>query len=535
MSAVLSPFAGTSVKPWQFPVSNYQAKGNGKVITDGAMTSGQNLLNSASQAQFTSADIGKSVMVSTSAGSYAHQAGTITNVNSPTQAVVSFTATNTTAGTPGAICYYGSDDTPAVQNAINAAVAYAQAHTGFAQVLFDNLIYIMGSPFVLGGSTQGNSQLMLPIIAGTAQQVQLEFVGALESAPLMHWLQLVPMAAGTVLASTRVDGTNDGTYGPSSILGGPINGFGGEPGTFSNMMVMLRGMGFLNPYNSTQSAWDFGGIVEANISSCRSFTAAVVPASSAPVPSLSSPANISHQYTMGGGMPFAGNQVACQVEDFSAEGYCYDFSPGEWTFAKRVKGMYAIAVLGPRAGNGVNMVHAGLIVDLQAENSTNLAAPNGSGLMRLDLVNAQTESITGSSLVFDTSNQLQGTWHIRAQGSAGVYQANGFIATGSGCRGLRFINELTSPGPVSGPQAAPAAGTAWPNWYLRDAWITLAATTITGLTITGQSTTAVAQNGLAGSPATYSFLLPSGASYTWTGTGTASHTVTLLLWRPASC
>jgi hypothetical protein len=518
-----------ALKPWQFYVgaTAYGAAGNGKVITDAAMTATGNTLTSASQAQFTSADVGKSVVVETANGAYVHGSGTITGYISPTQVTVSFTASSTTGGTPGAIAYYGTDDTAAIQAAITAATAYAVANQGYAQILFDAVMYVLGGPFNHAGT--GNSQLLLPTIAVTAPQVTLEFTGFPDTVNLMWFQQDTPMVMGTCLASTRIDGTatGGGSNGPASVLGGPVNGFGGEPGAFSNCHVIIRGLQVMVPYNVIASGVDLFGMVTHDVASLRVFAAAVVPTSTAPVPSLATPNNIANSVSMGLGASVAGNQTQCRVSQFSCEGLLYGFSPSEWTYAENIHCMYDQVAIGPRAGNGVAMVHAALLVDVQAENCNTAVAPNGTGTMRIDILDLQTESIASSALVFDTTSQLQGTFHLRAQGSAGNYTANGWLSGGSGGALLRIVNELTTPGPVSAPHAVAASGSPWFNGYTRDAFITMAATTITVMTITGPNGVTVTQAIPTGAT-TYQVVVPPNGSYTATYTGTLTHNVTLI-------
>ena len=81
-------------------------------------------------------------------------------------------------------------------------------------------------------------------------------------------------------------------------------------------------------------------------------------------------------------------------------------------------------------------------------------------------------------------------------------------------------------GPVSAPSAAPATTVAWVNPYSRNAFVTLSATGITAVSITGPNAVTVAQKVPSGAT-TFNFILPKGASYTPTYTGTLTHTVTL--------
>ncbi len=103
-----------------FNVRSYGAKGDVKKVTDGAMTSGQPTLTSATAA-FTVADVGKLVGV-TGAGS-----GATPNLASSISAYVSATqvtlAANAASNVSGAVFKYGTDDTTAVQAANTAACA----------------------------------------------------------------------------------------------------------------------------------------------------------------------------------------------------------------------------------------------------------------------------------------------------------------------------------------------------------------------------------------------------------------------------
>jgi hypothetical protein len=515
-------------QPWQFPVEASGAKGDGKVITDAVMTSGSANIAATTSLPFTSTGVdgNKYILVSgAGGGTYSPKMFQISTVTNSGHAVLNANASSNTGGTPGAIAYFGTDDTAAIQSAINAAVTYAQAHNGYAEVLFSDKIYIIAGAFQVGGVTLGNFQLGLPIVVpGSAQQVVLMFKGATETTPLMHWVGTNPMATGSILASVRTDGTNNGTYGPASVIGGPINGYGGEPGTFSNALIKVRGLGMLLPYNATMSGLDLFGMLMADVDTFACFTAAVVPTSSAPSPSLSTPGNISNQYTFGLRMPDTGNQVVCRVGQFSTEGLCYGFCPSEWTYAEDIHCMYCIVAIAPWAG-GVTMVHSALIVHAQCENCTNALTLNGTGTARIDILDLQTEVISSSALIFDPSSQLQGTIHLRAQGSAGNYTANNWLSGGgSGGTLLRIINEMTTPGPISSPQAPPSTGAAWLNGYSRDAWITLS---LSGGTMTVLSIDAVDQIIPTGC-VLWTFLLPAGHSYTPTYGGTLSHNVTLI-------
>jgi hypothetical protein len=489
------PFAGTSsaaAGPWVFTPETYGAKGNVKVITDAVMTAGSAVLTSASQAQFSQADVLKYVNVGTALGNYAPLFAQILSVQSATQCTLSASATQNTTGTPGAIAFYGSDDTAAVQSAINAAVAYAQAHTGYGQV-YGSKSYMIAGAFGGGPGSLGNSQLNFgPVIATTARQVTLDFVGPVDAPSIMDFPQLAPQAAGFILCSPRTDGTTNGngttTFGPSCILGGPVSGFGGEPGTFANTLVRIQGLGTFRPYNATMGGVHTFGMVGCQVRSFAGQTAAVPP-TGGPLPSMSNPANISNQYGWDLQMPCAGNQTVCQVDYFSSEGSCYGFGPSEWTEADYVHVQYAIVAIGAYSGNGVAMVHHAHIGTAQTENCTNALGPVGTGSIRLDIDSLGTESL--SAQFFDPTSQIQGTIGLRAQGSGGSYKAGGFMSGGSGGAQLRILNNMTVPGLI-GPPAVSGSGAVFPNYYYRDATVnvqpngaTISAIAIDGTTLTG--------------------------------------------------
>ncbi len=495
-------------KPYQFSVATYGAKGDGKVVTDAVMTSNSANLACTTSTPFFSSDIGKYVLVSTAKGSYAHLMSTISTYTDSGHVALANSATATTGGTPGAIMYYGTDDTAAIQSAINAAVAYANAHDGYAEVLFDPVIYIIAGGF--NTSAAGNNQIALPIISPTAQKLVLAFKGPSDETPLMHWDQLFPQANGTVLASVRTDG---GSTPPASIIGGPVTGYGGEPGTYSNALIKISGLATLAPYNATMGGIDLFGMLEADVESYSAMTAAVVPTSSAPVPSLSSTSNISNQYTYGLRMPATGNQVVCRVGKFSTEGYCYGLGITEWTHGQDIHAMYCIGALGVFS-NGVTMAHHALIDHCQSENCYNAIIQVDNGLKRLLVTSLGVESV--HAIVYDPSSYIYGEVCVMDQGSSENYQNNGW-AGGSGGLNIVFINKMSTGG-VIGPPSVPASDTAFFNYYYRDATIYLTSGGVAVSAIAVDSSTTGLTLGTSG---TVMLRVPSGHSLTLTYASTA--------------
>lgn len=220
------------------------------------------------------------------------------------------TGTQDTGGSGGAQLYqfapetYGAlgdgttDDTAAVKSAVDAAVTYAKANHGYAEVLFSPVTYLIGGALTQGGATKGNSQIPLPLVdPAVGQKVTLVFRGTRDASAVPHWNQTVAQLSGTVLKSTLTTGTNDGTYGAASVLGGPTSpqgyGMAGNDATFSNMLIVIDGVTVVVPSNPTVIAFDFNGLAEANV------TSAAALANQLP----SAPATPSHSWAMGIRMP----------------------------------------------------------------------------------------------------------------------------------------------------------------------------------------------------------------------------------------
>ena len=511
--------AGPYYFPWQFPVSAYGAQANGKIVTDGQITTGTNLLTCATSAPFLPGDAGKAIVVSCAGGgTYTPLATTILSYVGATQVHLTVNATSTTPG--NSITAYATDDTTAIKNAVAAATAYAQANNGYAEIVFDSAtLHGVAGGAVVGGTTLGNAQIPLPIISSTAPKIVLVFTTTSKGygQALQHWNQTSPQAAGACLLCLRADGTNDVTYGPASMVGGPFHGYGGDLGLFSNCMPVVDGLQMIMPYNSTYAGWDFFGMAEAHVEKGSAMTLAVVPAAP-PYPNITNYNNITNTWTFGVRMPCTGNNDRCDIFSFSCEGLCYGIMPSEHTVADISRAIYCIIGVEGYSGQG-GMPHAARIGYASVEGSA-----QGAGFfdatVNMDIDTIDSESVTFK--VYDPANNGTGTIGIRLGGVGGYF--TNIVNGGAGIRPI-ILDQIS--GPVASPQAAVASGSPWQNQYCRDAWISLSASSITALTITGPNGgTAKAQSIPAGSTIV-NFFLPSNSSYTWTGTGAATHQVTL--------
>lgn len=368
------------VGPWIFNVAAYGAKGDGRIVVDGAMTASSAVLTSAT-ASFTSADVGRYVMVKGAAPTgVTSLIAQISSVTNSTTVVLSVAASTTITS---AMVMIASDDTAHIQNAINAALTYAAAH-GSAVVFFpigSGLFYGIAGPLVTGGSTLGNSQLTLGApVATTGNKISLTFAGVGNGSGLQHWQQAMPTLGGPTLVSFGVfssvgaQSTSISTSGNPAVLGGPAQpgGYGVSPGVYSNMLVTLQDLSILTAYSLyglTYSAADFSGIAEANVFDVAYGTTGVVPAGD-----FESPNQFANGLSIGLLMPAAGNNDNCAIRNLSCHGgYTYAIFATEHTDIVTGRLLYcwsALCVVGLYYGS-VGATHGVTATQLSVEGCTN--------------------------------------------------------------------------------------------------------------------------------------------------------------------
>lgn len=165
--------------PQIFNVEVFGAKPDGKNIYDVVTTNTSATITSAS-ANFTAADVGKTILVNGAGTSGAVLRTTIASFTNSTTVVLTVTASaSLTADTT----IYGTDNTASIQRAINACDA-ALGGT----VYFPTGIYILSS--AVGGT--GNSQLNIPFDAATKNRKDILLKGQERSGGLP-----TPYAAGS--------------------------------------------------------------------------------------------------------------------------------------------------------------------------------------------------------------------------------------------------------------------------------------------------------------------------------------------------
>lgn len=195
-------------------VGDYGAIGNGIYKTNGVATSGDATFTCAS-VTWTSADIGKPIVIAGAGAAGVTLATTIASINSG-QSIELTVAPSASVGS--AKFYYGSDDTTFVQNALNAA-------TDGQTVLFaPGKIYMVSGLYLNGGfGTFGFLRKGFGCIGGMAQ--------------------IVATTTGDYLVATKrwLTGDANGTFteAPYSFFGMQFEAFG-----IKSLGVVIKGYGF---------------------------------------------------------------------------------------------------------------------------------------------------------------------------------------------------------------------------------------------------------------------------------------------------
>lgn len=342
-----------------FDVTKYGAKGDGQVVIDGAITAGQNILGSP-QGRFVAGDVGKHIMIKgagTSAGFTL--SAVISTYNSPTSVTIN---TNAVTTVTNALVMWGTDDTAAIQSAINAAGTYASTH-GTATVFFPNstgLFYAVAGPLVHTGS--GNSQLYLPVNAPANSKINLIFLGVGNGSVVQHWLQQTPVFNGSTLlsfgsyANSTIQDTDVTANGNGCVIGGPTqpNGYGTSALLFNNISATFQDMSILVPHTMggiSYSAGDMSGIANCDLIDFAYGSAGTVPSGDYQNVNL-----YSSGLSIGWLMPANGNNDNCVVQNVTCHGgFVFGFFMTEHTVINAMRILYSwsgLCAIGSYFGSG---------------------------------------------------------------------------------------------------------------------------------------------------------------------------------------
>lgn len=390
--------------PYVFDVtaSAYGAVGDAQVVADGAMTSGSAVLTSAT-AGFVPGDVGKAISVKGAAATgVTTLVTTIATYVSATE--VTLGAANASGGAvSGAIVMWGTDDTAAIQAAVNAAEAYLVTRT-YAQVYFPSRPYIVAG--ALNTSKSGNGQIVFGVYDTDKTKRILEFRGAADgAAAVRHWGQTHPQFSGSCLislgvySSTVAQVTNINAAGNPGVISGPQEGDGyGVAATFSNVMAVIKNLAILTTHSSfglTYGAANLYGCANAHVENVGYGTAGVVPGSD-----YTSPGTFGTGLSVGMLLPAPGNNDHVIARNISCGGgYTYALFLTEHAVVDRYMALYCWAGLCP-VGNyagSVGSVHAMDIISASIEaciNEIYIIGVGSSGVGPTIYANVSTESST---------------------------------------------------------------------------------------------------------------------------------------------
>jgi len=227
-----------------------------------------------------------------------------------------------------------TNDTAAIQSAIDAAAAYGVAHQGYAEVIFAPAVYLLSSAARTDRS--GNAQLALPIVAATANKLTLAFIGTQDSASMPHWNATTPQLNGVVLKSTWNAPDQSGTSNEGSVIGGPTLPNGYVTGAnYSNCNIVIKGIQIQVPFTargSDTTGIDLRGMANAHIENVAFFPAAT--------PNQLNTTYTTPGWNLGIAMPVPGNNDLSIMRNCSVEGATYGFYLGEHLSADRLAAIY---------------------------------------------------------------------------------------------------------------------------------------------------------------------------------------------------
>lgn len=438
----------SSSKPWIFDVtaSTYGAVGDAQVVADGAMGSGVAVLTSAT-ANFQTSDVGKAISVKGAGPTgVTTLVTTIASRQSATQ--VTLTAANASGGAlTGAVVIWGTDDTAAIQAAVNAAETYLGSHT-YAQVYFPPRPYIVAG--ALNTSKSGNGQIVFGVYATTANKRILEFRGEGDgAAAVRHWQQTVPQYAGSCLISFGVySGTSTqvadiNAHGNPGVISGPNEGFGyGASALYSNVMAVIKNLAIAtthSAYGLTYGAFNLYGCANAYVENVGAGTVGTVAGGST---DYTNPATFATGLSIAALLPANGNNDHNLIPNIGiGGGYTYGLFLTEHGLMGRYMSLYCwsgLVLVGSYFGS-VGATHAMKVLQASIEACTHELFIYGVGSGGVgpivDIDQLQTESgtpnVTGSS----TSAVLDAIGTVKL---TGLFTPSGF-STSSPC-GIEFVN-----------------------------------------------------------------------------------------------
>jgi hypothetical protein len=402
------------------------------------------------------------------------------------------------------VAWYGAqgngatDDTAAIQAAINAAVAYGTSQAAsYAEVWFHQGVYLLSGAFQTGAS--GNAQLTMPVIPVANNKLTIALLGVAEGASMPHWQQTTPQLNGVVLKSTVNSPDHSSNANEGSVLGGPtpFNGFG-VGANFSNVNIVIEGIEVQVP--ATIHGADTWGIDLRGVANCHLENVAVFTNAT---PGTITPGQ-PNGWACGIALPTPGNNDLCVASNLSIEGFTYGLYAGEHVVCDRAAIIYCYTgLLSGGFFSSIGQQHGNWFGSLSIEACTNAF-----------------QGVNNTKVVIDQLMCEGSMQHVVATaGCSGNIQLGGIIDTinvSDPC-GIRVIYVDGTSGATS-PPAVPATTVALRNPFWRDCFVSVAGGTVTAITVDGQATGLTA--GTVAVPSGRDIALTYSSAPTWTWTKT---------------
>lgn len=482
---------------WRFDVTLYGAKGDGKVAVDGAMTNGQAVLTSAS-GQFTAKDVGKPIEVShAGATGVTTLVTTIQSFQSATQVTLAATASATVTAS---LVMWATDDTIAIQKAINAA-GTGIALTGGATVylpISTGLFYGVAGPLVTTAS--GNGQLTLPIYPTTGNKGVLRFLGEGNGGAVRHWRQLTPVLQGSTIvsfgafASTAAQITSLNASGQAAVISGPTgaNGYGtstpGDNGTgplYNNLMPIFEKLNIITTHTVNgigYSALNLHGCANAALYDFGYGTSGIVGLGGG-TNDFNTPVTFANGLVVGVVMPASSNNDSSPMRNVVCLGgytrAIYLTEHCDWqggTVLYSWSGICPVGTYGD-GGTGTGAFHGANWSMVSVEGCTyngEIIGPGASG------IGPQIHGIVDNEGTPKWHDNTSGTGLAAARGDVKIVGGGGTVSTDNGTS-VRFIDETVACGPAT---AIPLTiNVAAQNTYWRWANVTLQGGTVTSVQV----------------------------------------------------
>lgn len=479
---------------WVFDVRTFGAVGDGQCATDGAITSGQNVLTCATSAPFKPSDVGKPIMIKNALASGATSlVTTITGYTSATTVTVGANATNTVSGN-GRV-FWATDDTVAIQNTINEAFSYGRLY-GVGIIWIPpaaGLFYGIAGPLIAGGATAANGQLVIPINPRNGSnhainnKVVLWFLGATDGGTTRHWEQLVPQMGGSTLVSFGVwpnatAQTNSlNANGSAAVISGQTgaNGWGTSTLQYNNVLVRLQNMQIYTTHSAngwTYSALNLHGVAAAALENFGYGTTGVYADAD-----FNNPNGFSAGLAIGVLLPSAGNNDNNVMSNVICHGgYTRGLFMTEHTAWKYGVMLYCWSGICPvgdygDGGAGVGASHGMHLEQISIEGCNQdleIIGPGQSGIGPMLSGSFDTE---GASIIRDNTGGMAaacGVVYLKGNGGTPPTLTSGTP--------LQVICDFQFPGPATSPPAL-TINTAIMNPFGRPARITLAGGTVTSV------------------------------------------------------